>query len=129
MNFENLHHIQLQSANTLVIGIPKNSQYVQCRPPLWRSEDFEALAGDFFQGAAAPVTELLERNGLQPDSLAAVELLGGGSRVPAVKAALSAALGGRPLDMCAPLCPCLYFYFLMFVCVFHFSLFFFSSLK
>lgn len=46
-----------------------------------------------------PVTELLSRNGLQPGDLAAIELLGGGSRIPRVKAELSAALGGRALDV------------------------------
>lgn len=49
---------------------------------------------------------MLERNNLTPDDLAAVELLGGGSRIPAVKAALSSALGGRSLDMCASLTAC-----------------------
>ena len=61
-------------------------------------KDFEDLAADFFDKAAAPAAALLERSGLDADSLGAVELLGGGSRIPAVKAALSAALGGRSLD-------------------------------
>ncbi|KAK9826508.1 hypothetical protein WJX81_008378 [Elliptochloris bilobata] len=59
---------------------------------------FEALAGGFFARAAAPVAALLARNGLAPGDLAAVELLGGGSRVPRVQAELQAALGGRALD-------------------------------
>lgn len=64
-------------------------------------EAFEGLAGDFFERAAAPLAALLARNGLAPGDLAAVELLGGGSRVPRVQAALQAALGGRALDKCA----------------------------
>ena len=64
---------------------------------------FEDLAGDFFQRVALPAAVLLARNGLQAQDLAAVELLGGGSRIPAVKAALTAALDGRALDMCASL--------------------------
>ena len=43
---------------------------------------------------------LLARNGLAPGDLEAVELLGGGSRVPRVQAELQAALGGRALDKC-----------------------------
>lgn len=64
-------------------------------------EAFEGLAGDFFERAAAPLAALLARNGLAPGDLAAVELLGGGSRVPRVQAALQATLGGRALDKCA----------------------------
>eukprot|EP00955_Chlamydomonas_euryale_P042603 352370-Chlamydomonas_euryale.AAC.2 len=43
---------------------------------------FEALAGDFFDRAAAPLRRVLERSGLSIDDIDAVELLGGGSRVP-----------------------------------------------
>ena len=64
--------------------------------------DFEALAGDFFTSAAKPLRTILERNDLLKGGsgvdIKAVELLGGGSRVPAVQAALSKALGGRALD-------------------------------
>jgi len=49
--------------------------------------------------ALAPVAEILKRNNITGADLAAVELLGGSSRVPAVKAALSEVLGGRTLDM------------------------------
>ena len=56
-------------------------------------------AGDFWARAAAPVTELLSRNNLTAADIGAFELLGGTSRVPRVKQALSAALGGRALDM------------------------------
>ena len=58
-------------------------------------------AGSFFTRAAAPLVKLLERNNVTVADIAAVELLGGGSRVPRLKAALSEALGGRALDMCA----------------------------
>lgn len=46
-----------------------------------------------------PVTTLLARNNLTSADLAGVQLLGGTSRVPRIKAALSEALGGRALDM------------------------------
>lgn len=45
-----------------------------------------------------PLRGLLERNGVKAEELHAVEVLGGGSRVPALQAALSKALGGRSLD-------------------------------
>ncbi|KAF8058449.1 HSP70-17 [Scenedesmus sp. PABB004] len=50
------------------------------------------------RAAQAPLTKLLERNGLKPGDVDAVELLGGGSRVPKLQAVLSEALGGRHLD-------------------------------
>lgn len=43
----------------------------------------------------APLTALLSRNKLKSSDVDAVELLGGGSRVPKLQAALSEALGGR----------------------------------
>ncbi|PSC68342.1 heat shock 70 kDa 17 isoform A [Micractinium conductrix] len=62
-------------------------------------EKFEELAGDFWTKAAAPLRTLLERNNLTAGDVAAVELLGGTSRVPRLKQALSDVLGSRPLDM------------------------------
>ncbi len=56
-------------------------------------------SGDFWQRATLPLTTLMARNNLTAADLGAVELLGGGSRVPRLKAALSEALGGRGLDM------------------------------
>ncbi|KXZ47053.1 hypothetical protein GPECTOR_38g290 [Gonium pectorale] len=61
-------------------------------------EQFETLAADFFERAVAPLRRILERNKLQPGDVDAVELLGGGSRVPRLQAVLSEALGGRGLD-------------------------------
>jgi hypothetical protein len=40
------------------------------------------LQGGFWARAAAPLQRLLERNNLKPSDIDAVELLGGGSRVP-----------------------------------------------
>lgn len=65
---------------------------------LCRSE-FEDLASSYIERASQPLLEILDRNQIQVSDLTAVELLGGGSRVPAVKKALSDALGGRQLDM------------------------------
>eukprot|EP00879_Flechtneria_rotunda_P024057 GHRR01025481.1.p1 GENE.GHRR01025481.1~~GHRR01025481.1.p1 ORF type:complete len:539 (+),score=222.19 GHRR01025481.1:412-2028(+) len=63
-----------------------------------KREVFEAMAEDFWQRAAAPLSKLLARNKLKPSDVDAVELLGGGSRVPKLQAVLSEALGGRHLD-------------------------------
>jgi hypoxia up-regulated 1 len=62
-------------------------------------EEFEELNSKVWTRAAAPVTEILKRNNITGESLSAVELLGGCSRVPRVKAALTETLGGRALDM------------------------------
>ncbi len=64
----------------------------------------QGLAGDFFASAAAPLKALLARNPIDLGNVSAVELLGGGTRVPRLQAALGEALGGRGLDKCAP-CP------------------------
>ena len=62
-------------------------------------EEFEELASTVWTRAAAPVAEILKRNNITGENLSAVELLGGCSRVPRVKAALTETLGGRALDM------------------------------
>lgn len=67
-----------------------------CDAPLWRRR---LPAGDFWERAAAPLRTLLERNNLTSADVTAVELLGGTSRVPRLKQALSDVLGGRALDM------------------------------
>jgi hypothetical protein len=45
-------------------------------------EEFEELAGDFWERAAAPLRRIIERNNLKPEELDGVELLGGGTRIP-----------------------------------------------
>eukprot|EP00882_Tetradesmus_deserticola_P018739 GHRQ01020125.1.p1 GENE.GHRQ01020125.1~~GHRQ01020125.1.p1 ORF type:complete len:482 (+),score=182.99 GHRQ01020125.1:103-1446(+) len=63
-----------------------------------KRKEFEALAGPYWKRVAGPLTTLLSRNKLSAKDVDAVELLGGGSRVPKLQAELSAALGGRHLD-------------------------------
>ncbi|KAK9811690.1 hypothetical protein WJX72_008444 [[Myrmecia] bisecta] len=90
---------EILSANTEApVNVEELHEGIDFRSRITRDE-FEALAGDFFKQAAEPLTRLLERNSLTGADVEAVELLGGGSRVPKVKAALSEALGGRSLDM------------------------------
>lgn len=61
-------------------------------------DTFESLAKQILDKAAAPLTRLLSRNNLKGSDVDAVELLGGGSRVPRLHTVLSEALGGRHLD-------------------------------
>jgi hypoxia up-regulated 1 len=61
-------------------------------------EEFEGLVAGFFDRAAAPLLRIIERNGLKPEDIDGVELLGGGSRVPRLQAVLMESLGGRSLD-------------------------------
>ena len=61
-------------------------------------EEFEGLVAGFFDRAASPLLRIIERNGLKPEEIDGVELLGGGSRVPRLQAVLSESLGGRGLD-------------------------------
>lgn len=90
---------QILSANTEApISVEELWQDRDFRSTISRQK-FEELAGDFWARAVEPVTTLLARNNLTSADLAGVQLLGGTSRVPRIKAALSEALGGRALDM------------------------------
>eukprot|EP01064_Diplonema_japonicum_P033830 TRINITY_DN6781_c0_g2_i1.p1 TRINITY_DN6781_c0_g2~~TRINITY_DN6781_c0_g2_i1.p1 ORF type:complete len:844 (+),score=297.18 TRINITY_DN6781_c0_g2_i1:39-2570(+) len=53
---------------------------------------------DLFQRATPPMKRVLELSGVKPEELSAVEIIGGGVRIPRLQAALSEALGGRSLD-------------------------------
>jgi len=61
-------------------------------------EKFEELAADFFDRAAKPLLAILKRNGLKPTDVSSIELIGGGTRVPKLQDALTAALDGQPLS-------------------------------
>ena len=63
-----------------------------------KRQEFEDLAGDFFEHAARPLQQILQRNGLTAADIQAVELLGGGSRIPKLQAELTQVLSGRVLD-------------------------------
>lgn len=90
---------EVLSANTEApISVEELHDGIDFRATVSRSQ-LEELAGDFWVRATAPLKTLLARNSLKPEALAAVELLGGGSRVPRLKATLQEALGGRTLDM------------------------------
>jgi hypoxia up-regulated 1 len=59
------------------------------------------MAAPVFTRCAKPLADLVEQTGVDLADVEAVELLGGGTRIPGVVAALSAALGGRTPDRCA----------------------------
>lgn len=59
---------------------------------------FEEIAGDFFERAALPLKKLIDTSGLTPDDFTAIELLGGGSRIPGVRQALENVLATKRLD-------------------------------
>ena len=61
-------------------------------------EKFEELAGDLFARAAEPLQRLVTANNITLDDISAIELLGGGTRVPRMQSYLSEILGGRDLD-------------------------------
>eukprot|EP00899_Mesostigma_viride_P002636 jgi/Mesvir1/12373/Mv00554-RA.1 len=61
-------------------------------------ETFVGLWADLKDRVATPIQRVLADTGVTVEELNYVELLGGGSRVPAVIEMVSAALGGRALD-------------------------------
>lgn len=61
-------------------------------------KELELLIEPLLPRLVAPLERVLSAANLSASALSAVELVGGGGRVPAVQAALSAVLGGRALD-------------------------------
>lgn len=61
-------------------------------------EQFETLAGDFFDQAKEPLQRILDRNDVDISGIGSIELIGGGTRVPRLETVLSEALSGRTLD-------------------------------
>ena len=62
-------------------------------------EQFEELCTDLFERAVGPVTEVLRIANVTLENVTAIELIGGGMRVPRVQADLSAALGNKELGL------------------------------
>eukprot|EP00639_Heterosigma_akashiwo_P031965 CAMPEP_0194722598 /NCGR_PEP_ID=MMETSP0296-20130528/13674_1 /TAXON_ID=39354 /ORGANISM="Heterosigma akashiwo, Strain CCMP2393" /LENGTH=841 /DNA_ID=CAMNT_0039625643 /DNA_START=102 /DNA_END=2627 /DNA_ORIENTATION=- len=59
-------------------------------------EKYEELIAPLCARVAAPIQQVLQESGLAPDALDAVEIVGGATRVPAVKRAVAAALALPP---------------------------------
>ena len=60
---------------------------------------FEELCDDLMERAIAPVHAAVKNAGLTMEDITAIELIGGGMRVPKVQAGLSEALGEKELGM------------------------------
>lgn len=61
-------------------------------------EHYEALISPILDRIAAPIQAALERSKLTLDQIDSVELVGGTTRVPAVRARIQAVLGGKSLS-------------------------------
>ncbi|KAE8075467.1 hypothetical protein FH972_014184 [Carpinus fangiana] len=61
-------------------------------------EKFEELCEDLWDKALVPLKEVLKNCGLKVDEIYAVELIGGGTRVPKLQAKLQEFLGRKQLD-------------------------------
>lgn len=86
------------SANTEVnVSIEDLLPGVDFRGTVTR-EEFENAASNIINRASLPLKEIVQRNNLKAEDISAVELIGGSSRVPAVKAGLTDVLSGRDLD-------------------------------
>ncbi|KAH0828092.1 heat shock protein 70 family [Lanmaoa asiatica] len=59
---------------------------------------YEELIAPVLDRIALPLQQALAESGLSLDQIDAVELIGGTTRVPAVRARIQAALGGKPLS-------------------------------
>ncbi|CAH9072916.1 unnamed protein product [Cuscuta epithymum] len=61
-------------------------------------EKFEELCEDLWEKAIVPLKEVLKNSGLKIEEIYAVELIGGGTRVPKLQAKLQEFLGRKELD-------------------------------
>ncbi|TDL25944.1 heat shock protein 70 [Rickenella mellea] len=61
-------------------------------------DQFEALVADVLDRITAPVQRAVAESGLTPDQIFAIELVGGSTRIPAVRQRIQAAFPGRTLS-------------------------------
>ncbi|GMI02012.1 hypothetical protein TrST_g6123 [Triparma strigata] len=62
-------------------------------------EDFEAMASDLFDRSSVPISKALTAAGMKIEDIDAIELVGGGMRVPKVQKALEKVTGDKELGM------------------------------
>ncbi|GMH78695.1 hypothetical protein TrLO_g1449 [Triparma laevis f. longispina] len=62
-------------------------------------EEFEKMASDLFDRSSVPITKALEAAGVKIEDIDAIELVGGGMRVPKVQKALETVTGDKELGM------------------------------
>ncbi|KDO64342.1 hypothetical protein CISIN_1g002363mg [Citrus sinensis] len=89
---------EILSANTMA-PISVESLYVDIdfRSSITRQK-FEELCEDLWERSLVPLREVLNYSGLKMDEIYAVELIGGGTRVPKLQAKLQEYLGRTELD-------------------------------
>jgi len=91
---------EILSANNFApVSVEGLHDDVDFRSEIYR-DAFEKMAAPVFARCAKPLSDLIEQTGVDMAEVEAVELLGGGTRIPGVVAALTAALGGRTPDRC-----------------------------
>lgn len=61
-------------------------------------EEFEVMCGDTFSRIQDPIQQILEKTGIKPEEIDEIEVLGGGVRIPKVRAMIEAKLG-KPTSM------------------------------
>lgn len=61
-----------------------------------KRDDFEAMAASILDRVKAPCQKALQESGLTVEQISAVELVGSGSRVPAIVKALTQFFGREP---------------------------------
>ena len=93
---------EILSANTVTsVNVESIHEDDDLRDKITR-EKFEELIEDDLEAVTWPLQDLMNRNGYNKMSkikaLQGIELIGGGSRIPAVQKRLSKILGGRKLD-------------------------------
>ncbi|KAF9234292.1 heat shock protein 70 family [Melanogaster broomeanus] len=85
------------SANTEApLNVESIMNDVDASSKLFRDE-YEQLITPVLERISGPLEQALAESGLTVDQIDAVELIGGSTRIPAVRACIQAALGGKPL--------------------------------
>lgn len=67
-----------------------------------KREEFESQIGDLVERTGEPIKRALEHAGIEKEALFAIEVHGGASRVPAVKARITEILGREPTQSLNP---------------------------
>ncbi|KAH6906480.1 heat shock protein [Coprinopsis sp. MPI-PUGE-AT-0042] len=89
---------KILSANSeAVINVESIAPDIDANGKLSR-EEMDALIAPLLEQVEAPIKRALAEAGITPDQIDSIELVGGTTRVPAVKARISAAFGGKPLS-------------------------------
>ncbi|GAA0154559.1 Hsp70 family chaperone [Lithospermum erythrorhizon] len=89
---------EILSANTMaLISVESIHDDRDFRSTITR-EKFEELCQDIWERALNPLREVIKHSGLKPEEIYAVELIGGATRVPKLKAKLQEFVGRKELD-------------------------------